>query len=70
MSAQTMGNQVTWIKRPQGQDEKADRSLTDTVSTIISRVKQEGDAALRDYSQQFDKVVPAQFEVTVDEVEV
>ena len=69
MSAQTMGNQVTWIKRPQGQDEKADRSLTDTVSTIISRVKQEGDAALRDYSQQFDKVVPAQFEVTVDEIE-
>ncbi|CAI0840933.1 histidinol dehydrogenase [Serratia quinivorans] len=69
MSAQSIVNQVTWIKLPQGQDEKADRSLTDTVSTIIARVKQEGDAALRDYSQQFDKVVPQQFEVSAQEIE-
>lgn len=69
MSAQSIVNQVRWIKRPQGQDEKADRSLTDTVSAIITRVKQEGDAALRDYSQQFDKVVPPQFEVTAAEIE-
>ncbi|HEI8867039.1 TPA: histidinol dehydrogenase [Serratia odorifera] len=64
-----MVNQVSWIKRPQGQDEKADRSLTETVSAIIARVKQEGDAALRDYSQQFDKQVPQQFEVTESEIE-
>lgn len=69
MSAQSIVNQVNWIKRPQGQDEKADRSLTDTVSAIIARVKQEGDAALRDYSQQFDKVVPQQFEVSAQEIE-
>lgn len=69
MSAQSIVNQVRWIKRPQGQDEKADRSLTDTVSAIIARVKQCGDAALRDYSQQFDKVVPQQFEVTAKEIE-
>lgn len=69
MSAQSIVNQVRWIKRPQGQDEKADRSLTETVSAIIARVKQEGDAALRDYSQQFDKRVPQQFEVSSEEIE-
>jgi histidinol dehydrogenase len=69
MSAATIVNQVTWIKRPQGQDEKADRSLTDTVSGIITRVRQEGDAALRDFSQQFDKVIPQQFEVSTAEIE-
>jgi sulfopropanediol 3-dehydrogenase len=57
-----------WIKHPQGQDAQADRSLTETVSGIIARVKDEGDAALRAYSQQFDKVVPAQFEVSEQEI--
>ena len=69
MSAQSITDKVTWVKRPQGQDEKADRSLSDTVTAIISRVREEGDAALRDYSQQFDKVVPQQFEVTEQEIE-
>ena len=63
-----MSNQVSWIKRPQGQDAQADRSLTDKVSAIIERVKTEGDAALRDFSQQFDNVVPAQFEVSEREI--
>jgi len=69
MSAQASLNQVRWIKRPLGQDEQADRSLSDTVSAIIARVRQTGDAALRDYSQQFDKQVPPQFEVTAAEIE-
>lgn len=63
-----MLNQVSWIKRPQGQDAQADRSLTEKVSAIIERVKTEGDAALRAFSQQFDKVVPAQFEVSEQEI--
>ena len=63
-----MLNDVIWIKHPQGQDAQADRSLTETVSGIIARVKDEGDAALRAYSQQFDKVVPAQFEVSEQEI--
>ncbi|MDH1128081.1 histidinol dehydrogenase [Enterobacter sp. GD03975] len=63
-----MLNQVSWIKRPQGQDAQADRSLTEKVSTIIERVKTEGDAALRAFSQQFDQVVPAQFEVSEQEI--
>ncbi|URO01086.1 histidinol dehydrogenase [Leclercia adecarboxylata] len=69
MSVQSIVDQVSWIKRPQGQDAQADKSLTDKVSAIIARVKDEGDAALRDFSQQFDKVVPAQFEVTPEEIE-
>ncbi|MBL5882163.1 histidinol dehydrogenase [Lelliottia aquatilis] len=64
-----MTEQVRWIKRPQGQDALADRSLTDKVSAIIERVKGEGDSALRAFSQQFDKVVPEQFEVTAQEIE-
>ncbi|MCU6671318.1 histidinol dehydrogenase [Enterobacteriaceae bacterium H4N4] len=69
MTAQSIVDQVSWLKRPQGQDAQADKSLTDTVSAIIERVKREGDAALKDYSQQFDKVVPAQFEVSAEEIE-
>lgn len=63
-----MLNKVSWIKRPQGQDAQADRSLTEKVSAIIERVKTEGDTALRAFSQQFDKVVPAQFEVSEQEI--
>lgn len=63
-----MLNQVSWIKRPQGQDAQADRSLTEKVSAIIERVKTEGDTALRAFSHQFDKVVPAQFEVSEQEI--
>ncbi|WP_338534555.1 histidinol dehydrogenase [Leclercia adecarboxylata] len=69
MSVQSIVDQVSWIKRPQGQDAQVDRSLTDTVSAIIERVKAEGDEALKAFSQQFDKVVPAQFEVTAHEIE-
>lgn len=69
MSAQAITEQVRWIKQPQGQDAQADRSLTDKVSAIIERVKTEGDAALRAFSQQFDNVVPEQFEVTAQEIE-
>ncbi|ELY2035937.1 histidinol dehydrogenase [Enterobacter hormaechei] len=63
-----MLNQVSWIKRPQGQDAQADRSLTEKVSAIIERVKTEGDKALRAFSQQFDNVVPTHFEVSEQEI--
>ena len=69
MSAQSIIDQASWIKRPQGQDEHADRSLSDTVSAIIARVRQDGDAALREFSRQFDKLEPQQFEVTAAEID-
>lgn len=60
---------MQYLKRPQGQDVVADRSLGETVSDIISQVRQRGDAALREYSQKFDQVTPASFEVTAQEIE-
>lgn len=60
---------VQYLKRPQGQDVVADRSLGETVSDIISQVRERGDAALREYSQKFDRVTPASFEVTAQEIE-
>ena len=57
MSVQSIVDQVSWIKRPQGQDAQADRSLTDTVSAIIERVKSEGDEALKAFSQDRKSVV-------------
>jgi histidinol dehydrogenase/sulfopropanediol 3-dehydrogenase len=60
---------VQYLKRPQGQDVVADRSLGETVSDIISQVRERGDAALREYSQKFDRVTPDSFEVTAQEIE-
>jgi histidinol dehydrogenase/sulfopropanediol 3-dehydrogenase len=59
---------VEFIKRPQGQDTQADRTLTETVQNIIDQVRERGDAALRDYSAKFDKTTPEQFEVTEAEI--
>lgn len=59
---------VEFIKRPQGQDVQADRTLTETVQNIIDQVRERGDAALRDYSAKFDKTTPDQFEVSQQEI--
>lgn len=59
---------VEFIKRPQGQDVQADRTLTETVQNIIDQVRERGDAALRDYSAKFDKTTPDHFEVSEQEI--
>lgn len=59
---------VEFIKRPQGQDVQADRTLTETVHNIIDQVRSRGDAALRDYSAKFDKTTPDEFEVSEHEI--
>lgn len=59
---------VEFIKRPQGQDVQADRTLTETVQSIIDQVRERGDAALRDYSVKFDKTTPEHFEVSESEI--
>ena len=43
------------------------RQLQDTVQQILSRVKDEGDSALRFYSQKFDNYEPDSFLVTREE---
>lgn len=60
---------IEFIKRPQGMDAAADASLTQTVSDIVAAVRARGDHALRDYSQRFDGVTPAQFEVSPEDIE-
>lgn len=60
---------VEFIKRPQGQDVQADRTLTETVQNIIDQVRERGDAALRDYSAKFDKTTPDKFEVSEHDIE-
>ncbi|RJT43379.1 histidinol dehydrogenase [Rahnella woolbedingensis] len=59
---------VQFLKRPQGQDAQADRSLTETVHQIIEQVRTRGDAALREYSAKFDQTTPDQFEVSEAEI--
>jgi histidinol dehydrogenase/sulfopropanediol 3-dehydrogenase len=59
---------VEFIKRPQGQDVQADRTLTETVQNIIDEVRERGDAAMRDYSAKFDKTTPDKFEVSEHEI--
>ena len=43
---------------------EVDREVTAVVTQIIETVRQKGDAALKQYAQQFDGVVPAQMEGT------
>lgn len=46
-----------------------DSSIQDRVKNIIERVKMEGDAALRDYAQQFDQVSLTQLYLSKEEIE-
>ncbi len=44
-------------------------SVQDIVADIIANVRKEGDAALREYCEKFDKVTLSSFEVTQDEID-
>jgi len=48
---------------------EADRKVATVVTQIIETVRQEGDAALRRYAEQFDSAAPARLEVTKEEIE-
>ena len=51
------------LKRPVMNTE----NLFDTVRSVIDRVKEEGDRAVRDYEEKFDKVVLASLAVSEEE---
>src|SRR5579871_5914181 len=53
-----------WLHRPVLDT----RSLEETVSAVLAAVRKEGDAALRRYSLQFDKVAPEVFELGKAEI--
>ena len=46
----------------------ADDSVRETVVSILNRVRREGDAAVRDYSEKFDKWSPARFRLSDAEI--
>lgn len=48
---------------------EVDRKVAIVVTQIIETVRQEGDAALRRYAEQFDSAAPARLEVTKEEIE-
>jgi sulfopropanediol 3-dehydrogenase len=47
----------------------ADASTRQTVASIIAEVRQNGDAAVRRYSEQFDRWSPASFRLSSDEIQ-
>lgn len=44
------------------------RGISQTVSTILEAVKNNGDTALKALSQQFDNITPKQLKITADEI--
>ena len=63
----TIANHIQFIKSPLGQTDQDSSELTNTVEHILKTVQQRGDAALSDFSKQFDKVDIEQFEVSLEE---
>lgn len=58
---------VTWVKSPTRNAESDNKPVADLVAGILADVKARGDAAVRDYSAQFDKSDLQAFEVTQDQ---
>lgn len=58
---------VTHLKAPARSAESDNAPVAQTVSEVLARVQREGDAAVRDYSQRFDKTDLDRFEVTPQE---
>lgn len=58
---------IRFVKSP-GRDAHADHAPVEKlVAEILARVRREGDAAVRDYSERFDGGAPAAFEVSATE---
>src|SRR6266446_8419389 len=52
-----------------GQQEEADAKVRATVETILAEIKARGDAAVREFSERFDKWSPASFRLSDDEID-
>ena len=59
---------VEYLKSPKEKPEAVTDEIRTTVSTILSDVQREGDAAVRRYSEQFDDWSPLSFRVSADEI--
>ena len=72
MSRQTLSypaQKVAWVKSPARSAEGDNKSVAETVATVLADVKARGDAAVRHYSKEFDKAELGAFEVTMAERE-
>ena len=57
------------LKKAQKRTAEDNRALRNTVSEIIDRITEEGDAALREYSEKFDGFRRASFRVSREEID-
>ena len=57
-----------YLKSPKEKPQAVTDEIRSTVSSILSDVEREGDAAVRRYSEQFDEWSPHSFRVSVDEI--
>ncbi len=58
---------VTWVKAPSRNAESDNKPVADLVAEVLSEVRTRGDAAVREYSREFDKAEVAAFEVTAEQ---
>ena len=65
MSQTYSESKVTWVKQPLRNAATDNGAVAEMVTKVLADVKARGDAAVRDYSEQFDKVRLESFEVTV-----
>jgi sulfopropanediol 3-dehydrogenase len=59
---------AAYLKAPQERPQAVTDEIRDTVSTIISDVRREGETAIRRYSEEFDDWSPATFRVPEAEI--
>ena len=57
-----------YLKKPIEKSEKDLATVSETVREIIQKVKKEGEAAIRYYSEKFDNWSPKSFKVSKDEI--
>jgi histidinol dehydrogenase/sulfopropanediol 3-dehydrogenase len=60
---------MTFIKAPASAGAAGGAALEDIVRSVVSAVRERGDAAVREFSGRFDKVVPETLEVSLAERE-
>lgn len=64
MPAPHPADRIDWVKAPARNAETDNKPVADLVAGVLADVKARGDAAVRDYSRQFDKAEVEVFEVS------
>ncbi len=60
---------IRFVKAPERSAQSDSASVESLVADIIRNVRERGDAAVREYSEKFDKTSPGAFEVSISERE-